>query len=414
MKRREFLSGTAMAGLPLQAAAMPQASPRYTGKPELKITDVQAFLVNAGRNYVYVKVSTDQGIHGWGEAYSAGPDEATVATVRDFKSWLVGKDPRNIEYLWATMYNFTRFPGGLVVNAALSGIEHALWDIAGKAAGLPVYMLLGGKCREKIRCYQSAGGRTPEQLGESAKRLIAKYGYTAIKCAPHPMGSQAMPYNAVTRAAGQRAEALRQAVGPDVDLCFDAHATIWEPYRAAEMAEALKPARPLFLEEALRHENMDAMAELRRRVQIPIATGEELYTKFQFQQLLTVGGADIVQPDICLAGGILEQKKIAAIAESHYVMVAPHNPLGPLATLVNIHFAASTPNFIILEYHPDDESPRKDLIKGDTIVVKDGYLAIPDKPGWGYEMDEEAFKRMPPRPWHRAFEFQRDGAPGFI
>ena len=121
-----------------------------------------------------------------------------------------------------------------------------------------------------------------------------------------------------------------------------------------------------------------------------------------------------MQPDICLAGGMLEQKKIAAIAESHYVQVAPHNPLGPLATLVNIHFAASTPNFVILEYHPDDESPRKDLVKGETIVVKDGYLAIPDKPGWGYEMDEEAFKRMPAKPWHRAFSFTPDGTPDFI
>src|ERR1700674_4783087 len=177
MKRRDFLAGGSLVGLPFQAAAMPQMAPVYTGKPALKITDVQAFVVNAGRNYVYVKVSTDQGIHGWGEAYSAGPDEATAATIRDFKEWLVGKDPSNVEYLWATMYNFTRFPGGLVVNAAISGIEHALWDIAGKACGLPVYMLLGGKCSQKVRCYQSAGGRTPQQLAESASRLIAKYGY---------------------------------------------------------------------------------------------------------------------------------------------------------------------------------------------------------------------------------------------
>jgi galactonate dehydratase len=355
---------------------------------------------------VYVKVSTDQGIHGWGEAYSAGPDQATVATILDFKEWLVGKDPRNVEYLWATMYNFTRFPGGLVVNAAISGIEHALWDIAGKAAGLPVYMLLGGKCRNKIRVYQAANS------GEQAKALIAKYGYTALKAT---LGlTNTVPESGTIRSFGQRAEAMRNAVGPDVDLCFDAHARIFAPYRAYELAEALKPVKPLFLEEAIRPENMDAMAELRRRVQIPIATGEELYTKFQFQQLLTLGGADIIQPDICLAGGILEQKKIAAIAESHYVEVAPHNPLGPLATMVNIHFAASTPNFVILEYHPDDESPRKDLIKGDTLVAQNGYLSIPDKPGWGYEMNEEAFARMPPKPWHRGFSFRPDGTPDFI
>jgi len=408
MKRREFFAASASAGLSLQAAAAQNQtpSPRYTGKPALKITDVQAFVVNAGRNYVFVKISTDQGIHGWGEAYSAGPDEATAATVRDFKDWLVGKDPRNVEYLWATMYNFTRFPGGLVVNAAISGIEHALWDIAGKAANLPVYMLLGGKCREKIRCYQAAN--SPEQ----AQELIGKYGYTALKAT---LGfTNAVSFNTTVRGFGQRAEALRKTVGPDVDLCFDAHARIFEPYVACAMCEALKPVNPLFFEEVIRPENMELMADLRRKVHVPIATGEELYTKFQFQQLLEARAADIIQPDICLAGGMLEQKKIAAIAESTYVRVAPHNPLGPLATLVNIHFAASTPNFLILEYHPDDESPRKDLVKGDPIVAKGGYLAIPDKPGWGYEMNEEAFAHMPARPWHRPFSFDVDGAPGFI
>src|SRR5579862_4741823 len=283
MNRRDFISGTAAVGIPFQTALAQTSPPRYTGKPELKITDVEAFIVNLGRNYVYVKVSTDQGIYGWGEAYSAGPDEATVATVRDFREWLLGKDPRNVEYLWATMYNFTRFPGGLVVNAAISGIEHALWDIAGKAAGLPVYMLLGGKCRNKIRCYQAAND------GETAQRLIAKYGYTAIKATFSQ--SSTMPTLKLVRTVAQRSEARRNAVGPDVDLCFDAHGTIWEPYVAFEVAEALKPIKPLFLEEAIRPENIDAMSELRRKVRIPIATGEELYTKYQFQELLAKGAA---------------------------------------------------------------------------------------------------------------------------
>jgi galactonate dehydratase len=414
MKRRDFLVQGGTIGLPLQAQALAQSSPRYTGKPELKITDIQSFLIDAGgRNLCFVKVLTDAGIFGFGEAYSVGPDEATVATIKDFKGWLVGKDPRNVEYLWATMYNFTRFPGGAVINSAISGIEHALWDIAGKAANLPVYMLLGGKCRDRVRVYQSAGGRTPAQLAENAKALIAKYGYTAIKMAPHPPGSQAMPYNAVTRAAGQRAEAVRNAVGPDVDLAFDAHATLFEPIRAAQMAEALKPAHPYFLEEPIRMENMDAMQSLKQRMQIPLATGECLYTKHDFRQLMAKQAADIVQPDVCLAGGILELKKIAAMAEAHYVVVAPHNPMGPLATMINVHFAACTPNFLILEYHPDDESPRKDLIK-DPVLVKNGYLEIPNKPGWGYEVNEEAFRRYPPKPWHRAFAYRADGAPDFI
>ena len=408
MKRRHFLAQSGAVGLPL---AQPLAA---APKPALKITDIQATLVGVGsRNLCLVKVLTDQGIHGWGEAYSVGPDEATVATIRDFKEWLKGKDPRNVEYLWATMYNFTRFPGGAVINAAISGIEHALWDIAGKAAGLPVYMLLGGKCREKVRVYQGAGGKTPEELGENVKRLIERYGYTALKMAPHPPGSQRMFYNAVTRAAGQRAEAARKAAGPDVDLAFDAHATLFEPVRALEMAEAIKPARPMFLEEPIRMENVDALASLKQRMPVPLATGECLYTKYEFREVLARQAADIVQPDICLAGGILELKKIAAMAEAHYVVVAPHNPMGPLATMVNVHFAASTPNFLILEYHPDDASPRKDLVR-DPILVKDGYLPIPDKPGWGYEVNEEALRHYPPKPWHRGFAFRADGAPDYI
>ena len=413
MKRRDFLQ-TGAIGLPLQAQAMAQSTPRYNGKPALKITDIQTFLVNAGgRNLCFVKVLTDQGIDGWGEAYSVGPDEATVATIKDFKGWLVGKDPRNVEYLWATMYNFTRFPGGAVINAAISGIEHALWDISGKAAGLPVYMLLGGKCRDKVRVYQGTGGATPQQLAENCKRLIAKYGYTALKMAPHPNGSQSMPWNAVTRAAGQRAEAARNAVGPDIDLGFDAHATLFEPIRAFNMAEAIRPATPYFIEEPIRMENVDALQTLKQKINIPLATGECLYTKFDFRQILAKQAADIIQPDICLAGGIMELKKIAAMAEAHYVVVAPHNPMGPLATMINVHFAASTPNFLILEYHPDDESPRKDLIK-DPVMVKDGYLPIPDKPGWGYEVNQEAFAHYPPKPWHRGFAYGADGAPDYI
>jgi galactonate dehydratase len=413
VQRRDFINAGVI-GLPLQAQALAQSGPRYSGKPALKITDIQTFLVGIeSRNLCYVKVLTDQGIHGWGEAYSVGPDEATVATIRDFKTWLVGKDPRNVEYLWAMMYNFTRFPGGAVINAAISGIEHALWDISGKAAGLPVYMLMGGKCRERVRTYQSAGGTTPQQLAASAKALVSKYGYTAIKCAPHPPGSQTMAWNAVVRAAGERAVAVREAVGLDVDVAFDAHATIFEPYRAVEMAAALKPIHPLWIEEPLRMENIDAMAGLKHRIDIPLATGECLYTKYDFRELFEKQAVDIAQPDICLAGGVMEQKKIASTAAAHYISVAPHNPMGPLATMINIHFAASTPNFLILEYHPDDASPRKDLVK-DPILVKDGYLTIPDGPGWGYEMNQEAFAHYPAKPWHRAFEFGSDGAPGYI
>ena len=283
MNRRDFLAGTTV-GIPFQAAVAQQVPPpRYTGRPELKITDVQAFLVNAGRNYVYVKVSTDQGIHGWGEAYSAGPDEATVATVRDFKEWLVGKDPRNVEYLWATMYNFTRFPGGLVVNAAISGIEHALWDIAGKAAGLPVYMLMGGKCREQDALLP---GRQLSRAGPTADRQIRLHGAQG-----HAGFHQ---YRAVEHHGPRlRAKGRSHAQGRRDRMSTCASTPTPEsgaPYVAYELAEALKPVQsavPRGGDPA--REYGTPWRSCGGKVQIPIATGEELYTKFQFQQLLKPG-----------------------------------------------------------------------------------------------------------------------------
>src|SRR5262245_60041329 len=200
MMRRDFLVETAGMASFLAAAAQPLAA----GRSAIKITDIKTFVVGVGsRNLVFVKVESDQGIHGVGEAYSCGPDEATVATIADFKRWLVGLDPRNIEHLWAMMMNFTRFPGGLVVNAAISGIEHALWDILGKVLGVPVYRLLGGKCRDRIRVYQSARGDDPKAVADHALSLVRKYGYTAVKMSPHMPSGNARPTNQVIRAAAE-------------------------------------------------------------------------------------------------------------------------------------------------------------------------------------------------------------------
>jgi galactonate dehydratase len=408
MKRRDFFTAATA------AAPFLQASAQVGNKPAIKITDIQTYLVGAGgRNLCFVKVMTDQGIHGIGEAYSCGPDEATVAVIQDFKRWLVGQDPRNIEHLWSMMYNFTRFPGGLVVNAAISGIEHALWDIAGKAAGLPVYMLLGGKVREKIRVYQSAGGSAPQQVAESAKRLVEKYGYTAVKMRPQPDHDNQLPHNAVTRGAAARVKAVRDALGPDVDIGCDLHARIFEISRAIRMARAIEPFHPMWMEESVRPENEHAMAKLAEHVNIPLASGECNYTRHEFRKILALQALDIVQPDICLTGGLLEMKKIASMAEAHYVMVAPHNPMGPLANAVNVHFAASTPNFLVLEYHPDDESPRKDLLK-EPLMVKDGYIPLPTKPGLGVELNEEAFRHYPAKAWHRGFDYRTDGSVAYV
>ena len=376
----------------------------------MKITKIDTFLINLGhRNIPYVKVHTDEGIYGVGEAYSCGPDKATVEVIRDFEEWLIGRDPRDIEGLWQLLYAGSRFPGGSVVNAAISGIEHALWDIAGKAANLPVYRLLGGKCRDKIRVYQSPHGRTPQDLAANAVALIEKYGYTAIKMGPMPPDWQKMPWNRALREAEARVAAVRDAVGPDIDIGLDPHAAIFEPARAMELCQVVAQYRPFFVEEPLRPENYDALAKLAQHVTVPLATGEMLYTRHEFRDLLKLQAVDIIQPDVCLTGGLWEMKKIAALADAHYVNIAPHNPCGPLATAVNVHFAASTHNFLILEYHADDEAPRRDIVD-EPIKLVNGYLELPEKPGLGIDLNEDALGKFPFRSWHRPWPWREDNA----
>lgn len=379
----------------------------------MKIDKIDTFLVNTGgRNLCFVKVRTDEGLHGTGEAYSVGPDKATAAAIHDFEEWLIGQDPLRIEHLWAMMYNGTRFPPGPTILAAISGIEHALWDIKGKALGVPVWQLLGGAVRDRVRVYQSPGGAAPQELAERAVALIESYGYTALKLSPHPPGAEKMPWNSVVRGAVERMKAVRDAVGPDVEIGLDPHAKIFEPVRALQMARALAEYNPYFFEEPIRPENIDAMASFKRQCPIPVATGECLYTKFEFRDLLVREGADIIQPDVCLMGGLLEMKKVAAMAEASYVVVAPHNPMGPVATAVNVHFCASTPNFAVLEYHPDDRAPRRDLVE-EPLIVREGYLELPTKPGLGVELDEASFDRYPFRSWRRYQPIRDDGSIGF-
>ena len=378
----------------------------------MKITSIDYLMAHIGRrNYCFVKVNTDEGIHGVGEAYSVGPDRATEAAVKDFESWLIGQDPRRIEHLWALMYNGTRFPPGPTILSAISGIEHALWDIKGKALGVPVWQLLGGAVRDKVRVYQNPGGGTPEEMAERALAAIEKYGYTALKLGPHPPGADKMPWNAVVRGAAARMKAVRDAVGPDIDIGLDPHAKIFEPYKALQMAHAVAEYHPFFFEEAIRPENIDAMASFKRQCPIPVATGECLYTKFEFRELLAREAADIIQPDVCLMGGLLEMKKVAAMAEAQYVVVAPHNPMGPVATAVNVHFAASTPNFVVLEYNPDTGA-RAEIVD-QPLVVKDGYIDLPTKPGLGIEINEEAIAKYPFAPWRRNNPLRPDGSIAF-
>jgi galactonate dehydratase len=430
MNRRQLLFGAGLAAASQAARAQSRRRAGETGisgsrglQPldggkigntgPMKITDIKTFLVGAGgRNWVYVKILTDQGLHGIGEAYSAGPDEATVKVIEDFKLWLVGEDPRNVQYLFDIMYNTTRFPGGIITNSAISGIEHALWDLAGKSAGVPVWALLGGRVRNKIRAYQSSGGgETGREAGESAKRMIEKYGYTALKMGITAPGD--MPHNQAIRLTVDRVRGVREAVGPDIDIAVDIHTKFVEVERAIRLARELEPFHIMWLEEPIRPENFAAMKKLSDHVNVPLASGESNYMIHEFRPLIEMQAVDYVQPDICCCGGVLTMKKIAAMAEAQYMRVAPHNPMSPLAAAVNVHFAASTPNFHILEYHAPDSGAWKDVLKEPLMVKKDGYIDIPNKPGWGVELNEEAFKHMPPAPWRRGTNFRKDGSPYF-
>jgi len=380
----------------------------------MKIEGIDTYLVDVGhRDLCFLKVRTDEGLYGVGEIYSAGPDEATANVVHYFESWLAGLDPMDIEGIWQRLYIGSRFPGGSVVNSALSGIDQALWDLKGRALQAPVYQLLGGRCRHRIRVYQNPGGRTAEETAENALSLKERFGFTAFKTNPLPHHWQDMSWPAVVKQVDEKMATLRRMLGDEVEIALDPHAQILEPVRAIELCAATAPYRPMFVEEPLRPENVQAMAEVRAKSAVPIATGEMLYTKWEFRDLLHVRGADIIQPDICCCGGVTEMKKIAALAEAEYVTIAPHNPMGPLATAVNAQFSATTPNFLILEYHVDTESPRKDLVQEPYRMV-DGYLELPEKPGFGIELNEEYFQAHPYKPWKRGFHLRPDGSMSLI
>ena len=377
----------------------------------MKITAIKTFMTRDGnRPRALIKVETDEGLYGWGEAYNHGPDLAIAPTIDYIFEMIKGEDPRRIEYIMLKLFQQFRFPPGAIGLAAMSALDHALWDISGKAAGLPVYMLLGGSVRERVRVYRGIGGRNGKETAEAAQKLNEDWGFTAFKTGPYQLSPDSHRWGLVCSAAANYFEELRKHTPEEWEFAFDAHAKIFEPIRALQLANALAPYDPLFYEEPLRPENSAAWARLRAQMQVPLATGECLYTRFEFLDLMAAHGADIIQPDVCACGGLLEMRKIAAIAEAHYVTVAPHNPLGPLATAVNLHFAASTPNFSILEYHLPGDNHWLD----DPYVPKDGFLELRDRPGLGVEVDEEAISKDSYIHWQRTCPVRPDGSTGYI
>ena len=359
----------------------------------MKITAVTPVPVSSDtpsgvRNYMFVKVETDEGITGWGEATS-GP-MAVATMVEEFGEQLIGKDPGRIEQHWQTLYHHFHVRGGVVQMSAISGIEIALWDIKGKALGAPVYELLGGPMRDRIWCYGRWDGATPELAVERALSFTEQ-GLTALKGDPFDHRGLFIPIEA-ERLAIRKLEAVRGAVGDDVELLVEVHGRL-APSDAIRIGNAMEPYRPFVYEEPVPPQNIDALQRVAEAVSIPIATGERLYTKWDYADLLSRQIVAMIQPDIVQGGGILELKKIAAMAEAHYVGFQPHNPYGPLCTIASLHLDACVPNFMIQEggIHPwfqdvcFDGFPRQ----------KDGFLPLPQGPGLGIEIDEAWIESHP-------------------
>ena len=366
----------------------------------MKITSITAIPASSAprgqaRNYIFVKVETDEGITGWGEA-TAGP-LAVATMVDEFGELLIGKDPHRIEQHWQTLYHHFHVRGGVVQLSAISGIEIALWDIKGQALGVPVYELLGGKMREKIWCYGRWDGLTPELAVENALRHTEQ-GLTALKGDPFDHRGLFIPIEA-ERIAIQKLEAVREAVGDDVELLVEVHGRL-APADAIRIGNAMEPYRPFVYEEPVPPQNLDALARVSEQVNIPLATGERHITKWDYTDLLARQIVKMIQPDIVQAGGILELKKIAAMAEAHYVGFQPHNPYGPFCTIASLHVDACTPNFMIQEggIHPWFQ----DATIGDFPTQKDGYLPLPTTPGLGVAMNED---------WLKANPWRKDAAP---
>ena len=379
----------------------------------MKITGISSHLTRLGaRPRVLLKVTTDEGIHGWGEVYSTGPD-LSAPPIADYLFALVGgEDPRRIEYLMLKIHQQFRFPPGGIGLATISAFDHALWDISGKAAGLPVYRLLGGAARDRVRVYHGIGGAGGRETAERAQRLHEEWGFTAFKTSPYRLDPDAERWGRVCEAAAAYFAELRARTPEHWEFAFDPHARILEPIRALQLANALAPYDPYFYEEPLRPEHIPAWRQLRSRMQVPLATGECLYGRFEFLDLLAARGADIIQPDVCVCGGLLEMRKIAAIAEAHYVTVAPHNPMGPLATAVSAHFALATPNFKVLEYVLPDAAARSRF--DGVLLPVDGYLEVSERPGFGIEVDEAALRDDRYVYWERSSPSRPDGSSGYI
>jgi galactonate dehydratase len=382
----------------------------------VKVASVETRVVNARmRNWIFVKVTTDDGIVGWGEATTEWRTRAVVGAVEDLASLVVGHDPFATERLWQSLSRHGFWPAGIVDGSALSGIDQALHDVKAKALGVPIYELLGGAVRDRLRCYDHLGGGDPDavyaepdpqQFADAARASIER-GFDAIKVLPLPIQAS-LPSNGAARRAAAVLEAIREAVGEQVDVMVDLHGRTSEA-GAIEVGRALEPLRPWFLEEPVGPGQVRALPRIAAAVAIPLATGERMVGRREFLPVLEAGGVAVLQPDVCHCGGLSELRRIAALAETFGVGLAPHNPLGPVATAHNLHIAASTPNWLIQEQMLN-AAPWVDEIVTAPLEIVGGYAQLPTGPGLGLEVDEQAAARYPYEPESQVRATLRDGS----
>ena len=400
--RRDFLhfagQSAAVGIVGLTGAEGLLAQAREKAKPlNLEIADLKSWIVNhsASKNYVFCKIYTNQGIIGVGEG-SVTSKEATVKTAIDeHHRYLVGRNPSDIEMHWQAMYRWPRWRGGPILNSAISAVEIALWDIMGQALGQPIYKLIGGKARDKARMYVHPGdGRTPEAYGQAWLKAKNE-GWTAGKGGFLTTHDDVIdPVMSVTEGI-RNLRAVREAVGDDFSILIDVHGKA-TPTMAASFCMQAEPYNVYFVEEATQIEDIGELELLRSKTRIPIATGERLFTKYGFSEICSRHLVDYIQPDVVHCGGILEMKKIAAIAEAYRVEFAPHNPQSEISTLASLHVDMTAPNFAIQEISSGNRDAFwEDFFYGQGPVFESGYGMPPDKPGLGVNFDEALAERRP-------------------
>jgi galactonate dehydratase len=383
----------------------------------MQVTQVKPILVDpgSGKNWLFVKVETDTGINGWGECYTqADRDRSIAAHVQQLGRYLVGRNPFHIKHFTHMAYHdFAGKRGAMDFYSALSGIEQALWDVVGKHLNTPVYNLLGGPCREKIRVYANGwyeGAKTPDVLAKKAAETVAR-GFTALKFDPFPGPWRTHIDRKTEQAAVENVRAVRESVGPEIDILVEVHRRL-APMHAVRIAGMMEAFQPFWYEEPVSARSLEELAACKREIRLPVVTGEELYTKAEFREIFEKQAADIINPDVCNCGGILELKEIAAMAEPYLVVVSPHNynstTIGLAATL---HVAACMPNFLITEYFVNFKR-RGDEIAVNPVSVENSYITLPTGPGLGLELKEEALAKHPYREFPpRALRQAKDEGP---